>query len=91
MDISVDEELIVRSNPVSDGECPDSQCPDLRGLMSRWRTVTSRVPQRSILGMMLFNIFISGIDFADDTKLSGELERPRQFQAVDPGEPHRFQ
>ncbi|GAB0183357.1 mitochondrial enolase superfamily member 1 [Grus japonensis] len=51
--------------------------------MSKWRTVTSRIPQRLVLRLALFNIFVSnmgsGIEctlskFPDDTKLCGAVD-----------------
>jgi len=60
----------------------------INGQFSSWRDVLSGVPQGSVLGPMLFVIYINDIDeligcsilkFADDTKIFQEIKSPQDI------------
>jgi ribonuclease P/MRP protein subunit RPP40 len=63
----------------------------LNGYSSDWVHVTSRVPQGSVLGPVLFVAYINDLDegiknkiwkFADDTKLMGKTTEPKGIEEL---------
>ncbi|GAB0188676.1 triadin [Grus japonensis] len=59
--------------------------------MSKWRPVMSDVPQESVLGLTLFNIFVSNMDsgiectlskFANDAKRCGAVDKLEGRDAI---------
>lgn len=69
--------------------------------MAKWRSVITPVSQRSTLGLLLFNIFISDMDsgigctlskFVGDSKMSGAANMPegREFIQRDLGRLERW-
>jgi len=68
-----------------------SQRVVVNGSMSKLMLVTSDVPQGSVMGQVLFNLFISDLDsaikrtlskLADNTKLSGADDTPEGWDAI---------
>ena len=76
---------------IKDWLCDRQQRVVLNGFMSDWSSVCSGVPQGSVLGPLLFVLFINDIDtcvsskilkFADDTKLFRKVSSQADIEAI---------
>ena len=55
----------------------------VNSFMSKWRPVTSGVPKASVLGLVLFNIFVSAMDNRNECTLSKFSNDSKSCGAVD--------
>ena len=63
----------------------------VKSSISRWRPVTKGILQESVLGLLLFNIFVGDVDsriectlskFSENTKLSGAVDTLQGRDAI---------